>query len=260
MWVPPPRNWRVDEHEEWRPVLGAEGMYEVSDHGRVRSLDRVIMRSNARPLRCPGMVLTSWLNDNGYPTVSATVDGKNRPTAVHGLVAAAFLGPRPPGMEVCHGDGVKTNSHVSNLRYGTRSDNIRDSIRHGTHRNAAQTHCSRGHLLAEPNLYTWRGQPPSSRPCWACRRANSEVNHAATRGRVLDIDEIADWHYARITGVEVDRGPNTWRELPTHCRKCGHAYDEGNLKIRSDGARLCLSCLRKYQREWHRRKRAANAA
>lgn len=51
---------------------------------------------------------------------------------VQHLVAAAFIGPRPEGMLVLHGDGCRTNNTAANLRYGTHSDNAADAARHGT--------------------------------------------------------------------------------------------------------------------------------
>jgi len=51
---------------------------------------------------------------------------------VHQLVATAFIGPCPTGHEVLHGDGRKAHNAIANLRYGTRSENEADKLRHGT--------------------------------------------------------------------------------------------------------------------------------
>jgi hypothetical protein len=53
--------------------------------------------------------------------------------SIHQLVAGAFIGPRPVGYETRHMDGNPTNNVVSNLAYGTKSDNSMDAVRHGTH-------------------------------------------------------------------------------------------------------------------------------
>ena len=52
---------------------------------------------------------------------------------VHRLVALAFLREQADGEEVCHINGVRTDNHASNLRWGTRSSNHADKVRHGTH-------------------------------------------------------------------------------------------------------------------------------
>lgn len=123
--------------EEWRDVPGWEGFYQVSDQGRVRSVDRVTNSVDRfrRPClrRQRGKVLKPGVAKNGYEVVSFTrPDGERLYAYVHRLVTAAFLGPCPVGKEVCHEDGVKTNNRVNNLRYGSRSANALDRHIHGT--------------------------------------------------------------------------------------------------------------------------------
>ena len=116
--------------ERWLPVVGFEGRYEVSDQGRVRSCDRAVTyRSRLGKLvSCPkdGVVLRPGLSSNGYLTVSLGRQSK----MVQELVAEAFLGPRPPGMLVCHKNGRKRVNRSLNLYYGTNSTNNRDVVRH----------------------------------------------------------------------------------------------------------------------------------
>lgn len=73
-------------------------------------------------LACP-------LSQYGYPHVN--LQGKTR--FVHHLVLEAFVGPMPEGHEGCHRDGDRTNNHLGNLYWGTRAENVRDAIEHGTH-------------------------------------------------------------------------------------------------------------------------------
>lgn len=117
-------------HEEWRPVKGYEGQYEVSSLGRVRSLDRTVVRNGKeRQLksRILGCNVTSK-NSPGYPTV-----GLNHRTAyVHHLVLEAFAGPRPPRHEACHCNGIRTDNRAANLRWDTPSANQNDRVTHGT--------------------------------------------------------------------------------------------------------------------------------
>lgn len=118
--------------EEWRPVVGHEGRYEVSSLGRIRSLDRVVMvRRGARmvPARYRGRMLNPHIDNTGYPTVSLT---QVKPTHVHVHVCEAFHGPRPPGYQVAHGDGVRANGRADNLRWATPSENNADKRLHGT--------------------------------------------------------------------------------------------------------------------------------
>lgn len=118
--------------EVWRPVVGYEGMYSVSDQGRIRGDARLVPHM-VDGKRLPERILKPRINKaTGYPTVNLTRENKRRTFTVHILVAAAFLGPRPFGMEVAHGDGDRTNPRLSNLRYTTKVGNRDDSRRHGT--------------------------------------------------------------------------------------------------------------------------------
>src|SRR5690242_190605 len=115
-------------NEQWRPVVGYEGAYEVSDHGRVRSLMREVPAGQRGGTRLvPGRLLVAPLGRNGYRQVTL----RRRTHLVHALVATAFLGERPPGLEVCHNDGDSENNAVANLRYDTVSENRLDTVRHG---------------------------------------------------------------------------------------------------------------------------------
>ena len=121
------------DFEAWRPVDGFRGSYEVSNLGRVRSLDRVVRYAHPGTgtlVRCsrPGVLLRPGLTSAGYQSVSLC----GRTQLVHRLVAKAFTGAIPRGMEVCHRDGIRTNNHSRNLYYGTRRQNNLDKRKHGT--------------------------------------------------------------------------------------------------------------------------------
>jgi hypothetical protein len=122
--------------ERWLPVPGFEGAYEVSDLGRVRSLDHyvdVATRWGGTAKRFQrGRVLSSGKGTD-YPSVNLFVDGQVTHRRTHVLVAAAFLGPRPHGQEVCHKNGDKQDCRAVNLRYGTPVSNTADKYEHGTH-------------------------------------------------------------------------------------------------------------------------------
>lgn len=116
--------------ERWLPAVGWEGLYEVSDHGRVWSVPRRVP-----PGRMAGghlMTPTLDTRGRGYWVVSLTRNRKMECRAVHRLVAMAFLGPIPPGMEVLHGSAGSQVNHISNLSIGTHRENILDKYRDGT--------------------------------------------------------------------------------------------------------------------------------
>lgn len=116
--------------EIWRPVVGFEGVYEVSDHGRIK---RVMGGRGA----VAGKILSlNRLNKKGYPTVwlHKFIDGVQvkKFMATHHVVAAAFLSPRPtPQHQINHKDGVKANNHVDNLEWVTNQENMDHSWRMG---------------------------------------------------------------------------------------------------------------------------------
>lgn len=111
--------------EEWRPVVGGEGRYEISSLGRVKSL---LNRYGHERV----MFLSTWLS-SGYPTTAIRKRDwkRSRPVAVHVLIAEAFLGPCPEGHEVNHKDFNRANSVLSNLEYTTYSENNLHAFRHG---------------------------------------------------------------------------------------------------------------------------------
>jgi hypothetical protein len=122
--------------EEWRPVVGFENAYEVSSLGRVRSLNRWTEYKNrwggVSRRHYAGQLIASTRHSGGYLQVSLYSDGVHRMRLLHAVVAAAFIGPRPDGAEVLHGDGVKDNCRRDNLRYGTRLENEADKELHKT--------------------------------------------------------------------------------------------------------------------------------
>ena len=116
--------------EEWRPVKGHEDHYEVSSMGRVRSLPRIVTRAG-KPMRCAGKVLDTNVNADGGPGYPVVRIG-NRTRNLHTLVLETFVGPKPPGQEGCHKNGVRTDCRLENLRWGTPQSNQMDRVLHGT--------------------------------------------------------------------------------------------------------------------------------
>lgn len=118
--------------EIWKDIPGYEGRYQASTTGYIRSLDRVLRcgRGGNGLRLMKGRILRS-AGQKTDPHLRVVLEHKGSGQLVHRLVALTFLGPCPAGMEVLHTDGNPLNNDISNLRYGTRRDNILDVLRIG---------------------------------------------------------------------------------------------------------------------------------
>lgn len=127
--------------ENWKPVIGYETHYEVSDAGNVR---RIVGGTSAKP----GHVLKPGTMTVGYLFVVLCMHGVPKAHSIHRLVAAAFIGPCPDGYQVNHKDGARQNNKLANLEYVTRSQNIRHGLK-----NLPRKHTSlRGTLVPNAKL------------------------------------------------------------------------------------------------------------
>jgi hypothetical protein len=153
--------------ENWKSVPGYEGIYEVSDHGNVRSLNRIVIYANGKRKPITGRTRKLSVNQDGYLHVGLFKNGQSKTVTVHRLVALAFLPASSDGDEICHGDGNRQHNHVSNLRWDTRSANARDTLGHGTHSKASKTECPAGHPYAGSNLIVTK---TGNRQCKTCKR------------------------------------------------------------------------------------------
>ena len=162
-----------NDTEEWRGVDGYPD-YEVSSRGQVRS---------RRRCGAKGGLINLKTQTDGYVYARLSNAGLAKSKRVHGLVAQAFIGPRPTGFHIRHLNGEVTDNRVSNLSYGTASENEIDKVKHGTHRNASKTHCVHGHEFTPENIYN----PPgiNGRRCRTCRAASSARTVAGMRAKKL---------------------------------------------------------------------------
>lgn len=227
---------------EWRPVVGFESWYEVSEEG-VRSLRLGKMLSPSKGGK--GRYVTYGLR--GQPGTG------QKTRTFHSLLADAFLGPRPEGMMVLHRDDNRHNNTLKNLYYGTPSDNNHDAVRNGKNHQANKETCPRNHPLNPPNLTKPSKRQPIQRTCLACRDARNIL-----RARPhLDLITVADACYQEIVnGTENpyrrtisqahhDNARNGAHQMTrrTHCPR-GHRLEGPNLEPWNlkRGYRSCLSC------------------
>lgn len=115
----------------WLPIPGWEGFYEVSDSGRVRSLPRPAIKrrrvyggQEVKPAISP--------NDYLYVMLHRPQQTKQNRRYVHRLVLQAFVGPCPDGMQAAHGNGIRSDNRLANLRWTSIKDNHADKRTHGT--------------------------------------------------------------------------------------------------------------------------------
>jgi hypothetical protein len=124
--------------ERWKPVVGFEDYYEVSDLGRVRSLARTC-RNSVGTYQLKPRILKPRPDGRSkggighHVAVCLAVDGNTTQRQVHVLVLEAFVGPRPMKHETRHLNGIPNDNRLSNLTWGTAAENRADTLRHGTH-------------------------------------------------------------------------------------------------------------------------------
>ena len=129
------REPRFDARVTWRDVPSYEGRYQISNYGRLRSLDRFVEHppcSKSLSGHCrfqPGKVIAGSVDRDGYRQYILYPETKRY--FAHTLVLLAFIGPKPQKLEVRHLDGNPKNNFVRNLKYGTTKENAQDRELHG---------------------------------------------------------------------------------------------------------------------------------
>lgn len=149
------REFTLIECEEWRPIAGFEGMYEISNLGRVLSL-HFRTRNNK-------LVLKGY--DRGdYRRVCLMLDGKRCFFSVHRLVAMAFI-PNPDNKPcINHEDGVRDNNRSENLTWVTNSENTLHAWRIGLKKRLyGKDHHNFGRVVSEAQRQQMRNHPSLSR-------------------------------------------------------------------------------------------------
>lgn len=158
-------------HETWLPIVGYEGLYEISNRGRVKSLAKIDRLGRHRPEIIMKQKLCGKQPSPSF-AVGLRKDGITRNRYVHILMLEAFIGPRPPGLVGCHKDDTPRNE-LSNLKWDTVSGNNFDLVRNGNHARARRTHCKRaGHPLTPDNVYI--NPTNKARSCRKCMRLSAQ--------------------------------------------------------------------------------------
>lgn len=117
--------------ETWKDIPNYEGLYQVSNFGRVKGLDRFVTGKDGVTQFKKGKILKNKMGTNNYHYVILYKNNKSKTFMNHSLTALLFISERPNNHEICHLDGDKLNNHVNNLRYDTRSENRIDEYRIG---------------------------------------------------------------------------------------------------------------------------------
>lgn len=246
--------------EWWVPVVGYEGFYEVSDYGRVKSLPRMTQKG----LR-GGRILKGIPTPQGHLAVTLSVHGNMRRWMIHHLVAEAFIGPRPPGLETRHLNDVPWDNRPANLCYGTRKENIADMIRNGHNYYSNRTHCPKKHPYDEANTYR---APRGGRGCRACmndksKRRNKRQRHGIGKLCVVpgcDRAQIAKGLcsrcYVRQSRADA-RGPDWSKRV---CPQCSGEFElEPGQPPRKYCSGICAATVKRIASRDRARRRAAAA-
>lgn len=185
----------ADDGERWRPVVGYEGHYIVSDRGNVRAIDR--FDRTGRLKRAMPRAIT--IGTTGYYCVGLYVDCKMKFARVHRLVAEAFIG-KPTGARttVNHIDGNKLNNNVSNLEWATIGENNLHAFRVLNRRHGMSGRTGASHPGSKPVLLV-------------CSCCGTETEHESIRAAAkhLECSESlihgvisGTWKYARGHAVQ----------------------------------------------------------
>jgi DNA-binding transcriptional MerR regulator len=166
--------------EIWKPCVGYGG-YEVSNLGNVRS---------------ERQILAPAIGSHGYLQVQLR---RGNVRTVHSLVLEAFEGPRPEGMEACHGDGNKLNVTLENLRWDLPKGNAEDKRRHGTAASGA-----RKAAATRERMVVMSGYHSIEEMCIAGCTSRRGVRYWETEG-LLGTVERTEGGTRRFTDAQLDK-------------------------------------------------------
>lgn len=172
--------------EKWKPINGYEGLYMVSNRGRVRSIDRNVHRKRGTTKMLHGRIIRQQKRTNGYFFVTLSKQGKLKSLDVHRLVAMAFVEGQNDGLVVNHKDENKHNNNASNLEWVT----LKQNANYGT---AIARRVANSNFKGKNNpMYGKRGgDNPNSVPILQFNKDGvliAEWSSAAEAGKILKIN------------------------------------------------------------------------
>lgn len=149
----------------WLPIKDYEGLYEVSDTGLIKSVERIVLGQDGKEYPFREKLKVFDLNKNGYFYVSLHKEGKKKSLLVHRLVASAFLA-NPLNLEqVNHKNGNKQNNNVSNLEWVTAQENcihaVKTKLHTYSHRIAEEEFITLLHRVINGETYCELAQDPT---------------------------------------------------------------------------------------------------
>ena len=128
--------------EVWKDILGYEGMYQVSNLGNIRSLDRIVLNGGKYPSLINGKNISLAGDGRGYLMFIICKNGTRKTIKVYWAVAKAFI-PNPENKkEINHINGIKTDNRVENLEWVTHKENMQHAILTGLINNRGENHKS----------------------------------------------------------------------------------------------------------------------
>lgn len=171
--------------ETWKPIEGYEGIYEVSDQGRVRNAKR------------GGRIMTASTVTHGYRAVSLYKEGKQRAALVHRLVAKAFI-PNPESKpQVNHKDMDKSNNCISNLEWVTQNENLAHAFINKP---------------TEERKNPWRGCSPDQKPNYTANLWRSNLHDIRVK-KGFTREQLAATSCVRVDTIEgLETGGKCFRE------------------------------------------------
>ena len=196
-------------NEIWKKVPYYEG-YEVSNYGRVRSIDRYVIDKNGVRTFKEGKYLTKHDNGNGYLTVTLSNNGKYKQEYVHRIVALAFIPNPDKKPQVNHKDEDKQNNYIENLEWVTCKENNN----YGTHTERVQATMRANGVFKKFSERMKENNPNKGQ--WT-RGNNSAARKVICEGKVFDcIKDCAEYYgigYGTLRGYLVGHMSEKFKAL-----------------------------------------------
>ena len=212
--------------EIWRDIEGCDGIYQVSDMGRVKSLDREIHIHGGSYTR-KGVILKPITHKKGYTYADLHVKGKTKRRSRHKLVLDAFYGCRQEGMVVNHINGVRSDNRISNLEYVTHRENLTTCFRSDRDKMTSRyvgvsfdktSRLWRAEIGHKSKQYDWGFFSNEISASEAYQKALREINKGT-----FNYDECENFRLSvrksrqssKYKGVSLHKGSNKWKAYIT---------------------------------------------